>query len=265
MTVIGLIQKKQVKTVLDSNLKSISFNAGKLKYYKKNASNYYLIGLAYECLIQLKSLRSNRVKGLSSIKHFNSLSRLQRLYSLSSNLKEKQFIDKAFNEYNKAVIVIQEYLRKGKLSKKVLKSILILLYLNKIRNFKDLYKSRKVSKKDISDLLVLKKSLNKFSFLFSGDISFNLSLEYLYLFGELDIYYKSTILDIKTVKSPYFTKAMRNQLAIYFILAELNGFKIKKVGILFSRHGKVFFLKKKKLFKKKGFSNLKKLISQGKL
>ena len=104
-----------------------------------------------------------------------------------------------------------------------------------------LLSSMKRRDKEINDLNNLKSSIKTF-FETIGDQE--MEIDRSFKSGEMmggaesDIILgNNTIVDIKVVNQPIFTKYMIYQLISYAALAEIDGMKIEKVGIYFARHG----------------------------
>lgn len=208
-----------------------------LKYYN-NPKNHDLIGHAYEIMFQLFYLKENERTDIFVLKCFKDFYKLGVLSKrISSEYKRK--LNKIIKLYTNIEKRIKNYLtnKKYKLDNRILKDILYLSQLVRIRDLEDIFKLKKIKKKDIRDLKILKESLFEYNDLIKKDILFNVSLRNndLNISGELDLVLSNTIIDIKTVTENKITKKFINQLVLYYLLTKNKN--IKKVGILFSRYG----------------------------
>lgn len=227
---------RQKKDKFKKKIKYPEIKEKDIKYYN-SPKNHSLIGYAYEVLFQLKYLRKHNSKNVYILKAFKKRDMLMQYHYIK---RVRKIL------VNLALIEKRIYL-----GKETLKDVLYLANVGLIRKIKEF--NIEINKEDIKDLKALKKGLKDFKDILEENLSFNVYVEKGNVKGEIDIIGDDFIIDIKTVKDFKITEYQINQLLSYSLL--LNK-KIKKIGILFSRFGKVKFFKVKDLISEKRLSKL---------
>lgn len=253
MNVTEIIKKEEVKNILKKEIKYPEIKLKKEMKYYKNPENHSLIGIAYEIVFQIEYMKKNKLNNMNYIKAYRKIEYLTNLKEKVSDIK-KEKINKIINNLKKIEKNIKNYIfNKGKIN---YKNIFYLAWISNIRMQKQLKIKDIYLKKDVKDLKILKKGIKRFKKILKNEIKFNVYEKKEDIVGEIDIKNKRYILDIKTVIEGKVNEYMINQLIMYYLISKNEEYKPKKIGILFSRFGKIKFVKIRKILSKKGEKRL---------
>lgn len=256
MNVTEIIKKEEVKNILKKEIKYPEIKLKKEMKYYKNPENHNLIGIAYEIIFQIEYMKKNKLNNMNYIKAYRRIEYLTNLKEKVSDIK-KEKINKIINNLKKTEKNIKNYIfNKGKIN---YKNIFYLVWISNIREQKQLkIKNIDLKKdvKDVKDLKHLKKGIKRFKKILKDEIRFNVYEKKADIVGEIDIKSRKYILDIKTVIEGKVNEYMINQLIMYYLISKNEEYKPKKIGILFSRFGKIKFVKIRKILSKKGEQRL---------
>lgn len=258
MHVTYLLKNKEFKKKLKE---IITYPKGKIEEdleFIGDPKNYSLIGHAYEILFQIEYLKKRKSVNINTIKSFRKRGLLLKFKASTSDEymeKIEVILDKLKNIEKNIYLYIQG---KRKLS---LKNVLYLAKVGNIRELSDIEFS-KIKKRDISDMEELHLSFKKKEVikLLEKEIEFNIMVQHETTNGEIDMKLKDCIIDIKTVISGRITKDTLNQLVLYYCLAKNELYKPKKIGIFFSRFGKVKYFKIRDLISEEKEKEILKLL-----
>jgi hypothetical protein len=253
MNVTELIKNDKIINILRKEIKYPEIKIkNDLRYYK-NPENHSLIGHAYEILFQIEYLKKNKSNNMYYIKAFRKINFLIDLKEKVSDVK-KEKINKIIKKMKKIEKNISNYIfYKEKLN---FKDIFYLAWISNIREQKQLKIKNIDLKEDVKDLKNLKKGIKNFKKILKDEIKFNVYEKKEDIVGEIDIKNKKYILDIKTVIDGKINEYMINQLIMYYLISKNEEYKPKKIGILFSRFGKIKFVKIRKILSKEGEKRL---------
>lgn len=258
MQVTYLLRNKEFKKKLKEIIK---YPKGKIEEdleFIGDPKSYSLIGHAYEILFQIEYLKKRKSVNINTIKSFRKRGLLLK-FKASTSDEYIEKIEKILDKLKKIEKNIYLYIQnKRKLS---FKNILYLAKIGNIREISDIDFS-KIKKRDIEDIKELylsfnKKEVKKF---LEKEMEFNVIVQYETLNGEIDIKMKDAIIDIKTVISGRITKDILNQLIIYYCMSKNELYKPKKIGIFFSRFGKIKYFKIRDLISEEDEKLIKKML-----
>lgn len=241
MFATSLIRKREKKFNKYINYPKLELE--NLKFYKY-PDNHSLVGHAFEILFQIKYIKKNNLP-INTIKAYRKLEFLK-----SINTKTSGFAIWNLKRIEKAILS----------NKYTMKDILYLSYISNIREEKDLRKKYELNDSDAEDLKELKNHI-KYKKLIKEKINFNVYVKSNNILGEIDIRTKDSIIDIKTVSNGELKESYINQVILYYLMSKDKN--IKKVGILFSRFGKLKMYKIKDLLSKKNEKKLRRALRLG--
>lgn len=283
MSLTSFIKIKDVRQAFKREFKKPRLKVQRKLLAPPLTNHYGLVGMAFDYLLRFYIKRLNP----DAVEHpwvsEASLQLLERLQLLSMFTKDEIFsddVDTIINPelldpyvYDKVEEIIEyskkvynEFIKTGKMNSDLYKAALLLAQVDLIYRAEVVDKNLgSVDENDIKDLKNLISIVKPEYFKAKKICVLNPTFgEASQLVGgaDCDIVIDDTIIDIKTTKNLELRRDYFNQLIGYYILYKIGGidgmpsnYKIKRLGIYFSRHAYLHVFDVKDIIKKDSFPN----------
>jgi len=267
MSLTSFLKIKDVKETFKKEFEKPQFKAPKKLLAPPLTKNYTLVGTAFDYLLRfyIKRLNPNAIEYCWIAERVYEMYKPKENYTVipSEWAENPDVYEKFLKIIPEAKKAYNAFIKTGEITSELCKATLLLAQLDSI--FRSFYipKNFEINKKDVEDLKklisIVKPEYFKAKKICILNPTFGAASELVHG-ADCDLVIDDMIVDIKTTKETKFRRDYFNQLVGYYILYQIGGieglppnYKIKKLGVYFSRYAYFYVINVDNIIKKETF------------